>query len=627
MRTRALVVAFIVALATVPATIGVAQTDPSYVFNGSGWGHGVGMSQYGANSLAVSGSTADQIINTYYTGVTIKTVDQVLDSSHWLRTDTQPLWIGLAQNQTVFAFSMTGGPAGLCKANDGEGTCPTQTANPGESWEFRTLGGGGCQFFKGGVAIGNPGTCQAAIEWTGQPTTYVSALGKQFGRGVIRIRPYGTAFHVSLEIGVEDYIYGIGEVPSSWPAAALQAQAMAARTYGLRQALVYGPEASFTQTRKDQCWCQLYSTVVDQNYSGYGKETGTLGASWVAAVNATASRIITHPAAPQSTVIIAYYSSSSGGHTDNNVDGLGHTTVLPYLQAIPDPHSISAAAANPYASWTVSQTASQIATALGLTTVTGIAVTQRHASGTVKEVTIAGTLNGVNTTITRTGRSFKTSLGLRSITFSVVAPPGSVIPGAGSAFCGSPSPNAGYSDVGSAGTHFDDINCMTALGVMDPLSASVFGTTTEVKRWQMAVYMTRMATLAGITLPTAGDQGFTDLAGLPADVVAAINQLKQLGLTKGVSATQYDPNGSVPRWQMAIFLVRLHVIFGFDPPLVTDHGFIDLGGFSDEAVVSINQLAELGVTTGTSATTYTPAAPVTKEQMASFLARLLRIDT
>lgn len=627
MRFRALFVALLVTLTLVPAGAGGAQVDPTYVFNGSGWGHGVGMSQYGANSLAVGGASADQIIHTYYSGVTIKPVDQVLAAGHWLRSDPQPMWIGLAQNQSVFAFSMVGGPSGLCKANDGEGACPTQTANPGESWEFRALGGGACQFFKAGAAVGNPGTCQASIEWSGQPTTYVSALGKHLGRGILKIRPAGAGFHVSLQIGLEDYINGIGEVPSSWPAAALQAQAIAARTYGVRQALVHGPEASFTQTRKVQCWCQLYATVVDQNYSGYGKETGSFGASWVAAVSATAGRLITHPAAPQSSVIIAYYSSSSGGHTDNNVDGLGHSAALPYLVAIPDPHSGSAAAANPYAAWSKAVTATGIATALGLSSVTGVAVTQRNASGSVKEVTIAGTLNGVATTITRSGRSFKSALGLRSITFEVSPPGGAVIPGPGAGLCEQPSPVAGFTDVGSATAHFDDVNCMAALGVIDPVSTTLFGSTSPVKRWQMAVYMTRMAVLAGTTLPTPTDQGFTDLAGLPQTVIDAINRLKQLGLTKGVSATSYDPNGSVPRWQMAIFLVRLHTTFGFEMPAGNSHGFVDLAGYSGEAILSINQLADLGVTTGTTATTFTPATAVTKEQMASFLARLLRIDT
>ena len=120
----------------VPATDSQAQADPVYEFYGSGWGHGVGMSQYGARAMARSGMTAEQIINTYYSGVTLKPIDQVLGASHWLRSEPAPLWIGITQNQTALKFhvtGVTGGSAGLCKPNNGEGECPTQIANVGEA--------------------------------------------------------------------------------------------------------------------------------------------------------------------------------------------------------------------------------------------------------------------------------------------------------------------------------------------------------------------------------------------------------------------------------------------------------------------------------------------------------------
>lgn len=627
MSHRRLLLALLLTLTLVPVVPSVAQVEPTYTFTGSGWGHGVGMSQYGARAMAAGGWSADQILTTYYSGVTLKPIDQVLDVSHWMRADPTPLWIGLAQNQTSFPFSVQGGTAALCKANDGEGTCPTQFANPGESWEFRALGGGSCQFFKNGSAVGNVGTCRASIEWSPQPAVVINALGRQYARGTIRIRPVGAGFHVSLQIGLEEYLYGIGEMPSSWPAAALQAQAIAARTYGVRQALKQGPETSFSSTRQSQCWCHLYASVVDQNYVGYGKETGDLTGSWVAAVNATANRLVTHPQATESTVIIAYYSSSSGGFTDTNVDGLGQTSVLPYLPSIPDEWSRNSAAQNPYASWSKSFTAGEIATAVGLSTVTGIAITARHGSGSVKEVAISGTINGVEVTISRSGRSFRSALGMRSIMFDFVAPEGAIAPVGDGAICSAPSPGAGYTDVVAGSAHYEDVNCMAAYAIMDPASATFFDAQAGVKRWQMAVYMTRLAKLGGVVLPPATDQGFTDLGGLPQEVVDAINQLAALELTKGVAPGVYDPNGVVPRWQMAIFLIRLHQAFGFEAPGGADRGFTDLGGYSDLTVLSINQLAELGVTLGTSATTYGPGVTTTKEQMASFLARIARLDT
>ncbi len=629
---RAVIFVALALLATLLPVGASAQTnDDTYVINGSGWGHGVGMSQYGARALAASGRSASEIIQYYYTGVTLQDVSSVLGANSWIVTDPDPLWIGLSQNRTSLQFHMHNGAAGLCKANDGEGTCPTQTANADENWEFRALGGGACQFFLEGTAVGNPGTCRATIEWdnaTGA-SVHLPELSREYARGTLRIRPAGAGFHVSLEIGIEDYVYGIGEVPSSWPTASLQAQAIAARTYGVRQALRWGDAGeggdALDSGRKAQCWCQLVSTVADQNYVGLAKETELFGSNWVAAVQATAGTVITHPSASQQSVIVAYYSSSSGGHTDDNASGLGASESAPYLRGVPDPWSKDPLANNPFDAWTVSVTGSEIASAIGLDTVTGVAVTGNNPSGSVAEVTISGTLNGAPITITRSGRSFRSALGMRSHTYTIDAPAGSgvVIPDRP---CEQPVPTAGLTDVDPGGTHGPDIDCMVYFGIMPPVTANLFDPTGPIARWQMAQYLIREAELIGVDIPAVGDQGFTDIAGLPQDVVADINSLKALGITTGVSATQFDPNGTIPRWQMALFLTRVHTSAGYLLPTGSSP-FADLGGLSGEAVGAIQGLVKLQVTNGTSATTFSPYTDVTREQMASFLARLLRADT
>ena len=93
--------------------------------------------------MAVPGNTASQITRFYYANTTVQTLQSVVPADNFIISDPDPLWIGLLQNRTSFSFRVDGtGSAGLCKANDGEGTCPTQFAQPGEGWEFRTLGGG-----------------------------------------------------------------------------------------------------------------------------------------------------------------------------------------------------------------------------------------------------------------------------------------------------------------------------------------------------------------------------------------------------------------------------------------------------------------------------------------------------
>ncbi|HEY7583087.1 MAG TPA: SpoIID/LytB domain-containing protein, partial [Acidimicrobiia bacterium] len=407
--------------AFLPVTPATAQTtDPTFTVTGSGWGHMVGMSQYGARALATVGRSPSEITSFYYSGTTVQQMTSVLNN--FMTADPDPLWIGLMQNRASFIFRVDGpGPVGTCKANDGEGECPTQMAQSGQVWEFRALGGGQCQYFNAGVAVGNPGNCRGALTWDFASGTRVAALdnGRTYARGVIRFRPAGTGFHVSLEIAMDDYLYGLGEMPSDWPSAALQAQAIAARTYATRQALVHGPEEAFSASRQAFCWCQLVSTVADQAYVGWSKEAEAGGSNWVNAVAATTGQIVTHPSAPESTVIIAYYASSTGGHTDSNVEGLGHTNPLPYLTPTPDPWSVSPEAANPFANWTRNITGSQIATAYGLDTVTGAAVTKRNVSGTVAEVTIVGTLEGQTKTVITGGRTFRNAFQMRSTAYSI----------------------------------------------------------------------------------------------------------------------------------------------------------------------------------------------------------------
>jgi SpoIID/LytB domain protein len=613
----------------VPAPVQAQEGSASFVIDGSGWGHGVGMSQYGARALAEMGSSADQIINQYYEGVSIQQVTDVLGPAHWMNADPEPLWIGLAQNQTSLRFHVDGGIAELCKANDGEGECPTQFASPGEQWEFRALGGGNCQFFQNGNPVGNVGTCRGAIEWNPQPGAIItidSLQNREYAWGRLRMRPIGSSFHVVLEISLEQYVRGIAEVPPDWHPNALQAQAIAARTYAVRQALQWGDAGeagdALSNDRKVACWCQLYSTVVDQNYVGYFAEDGERDLPWTQAIEATAGRIITHPQAPQQSVIIAYYSSSHGGHSDTNVGGLGHSQPAAYLPSKPDPYSVSPEARNPYASWQVTLSAAEIASKYGLDSVTGLAITgQNSPSGSVSEVTITGTLGGAETTLVRSGRAFRSTMGLRSIFFT--------IDGAGAApdanSCRADVPPSGFGDVAAGSVHALDIDCVAHVGVTTGVAEGLYNPTGTVTRWQMALFLTRTAPLLGVAVPTASPP-FSDLGGLPADTVAAIGSLAAMGVTSGTSATEYSPNSPVTRWQMALFLTRLHALTGFEAPSGTSQGFEDLASLPEETVLAINRLAQLGVTSGTSPTTYSPGTDVSREQMASFLARMIRLD-
>ena len=120
---------------------------------------------------------------------------------------------------------------------------------------------------------------------------------------------------------------------------------------------------------------------------------------------------------------------------------------------------------------------------------------------------------------------------------------------------------------------------------------------------------------------SAAAAGFTDTTSTDVDCIA------MFGITLGVTATTYEPSASIPRWQMALYLTRTASIAGHTLGSGADQGFTDISGYSAEIQTAINQLKQLTVTTGTTATTYSPDDNVTREQMAMFLNRLLALTT
>jgi SpoIID/LytB domain protein len=126
---------------------------------------------------------------------------------------------------------------------------------------------------------------------------------------------------------MQKYLYGLGEVPSSWPKAALEAQAIAGRTYAFKRKLRYDPSLR-------ECGCHLYDSTIDQAYIGDSKRTGSgeWWDDWKGAVDDTNDQVITYD---DEIVEYALYSSSSGGHTENNENVWGGSPV-PYLRGVSD---------------------------------------------------------------------------------------------------------------------------------------------------------------------------------------------------------------------------------------------------------------------------------------------------
>lgn len=410
MNPRPLLVVVLVAIivATSAAGSAAAPADGEVEFIGGGFGHSIGLSQYGAQGMALDGYSGAQIATHYFAGTSVARYQDVLPSSSFLLSYPEPLWVGLLQNRLTFSFKAIGGDLELCQAGDGEGACPKSvTPHDGELWSF-TYDGNDCQFSYNGPQ-GNPGDCSASISWNEGTRVELPDLGLSFAHGTLKIRPVGTApnlkFHVSLAIDVDDYVLGIDEMPPSWQPAALQAQAIAARTYAVAKAQQRETgsrggtlaDAALSDYWRDLCWCHVRATPADQNYDGWDQEQQ---ASWVAAATATAGQVLTHPddGFTENGVIEAFYSSSSSGVTETNVGGFGSSVQYPYLVSVDD-HWASDPVFNPKAVWTKTVTEAALRAALAatskpwhadFTSITGIALVNGPPETTVRVTGLPG---------------------------------------------------------------------------------------------------------------------------------------------------------------------------------------------------------------------------------------------
>ncbi|MDP8975502.1 MAG: SpoIID/LytB domain-containing protein, partial [Actinomycetota bacterium] len=133
-----------------------------------------------------------------------------------------------------------------------------------------------------------------------EPDGFLTASDLGDYRGAMELVRSGSGLGVINDVGVEDYVRGISEVPSSWPTEALRAQAIAARTYGLNQK--ENPPPSASSIGADIC-----PTEACQVYVGLAKERAEAGERWVAAVESTRGQVLLKKGAP---IRAMYYSGA-----------------------------------------------------------------------------------------------------------------------------------------------------------------------------------------------------------------------------------------------------------------------------------------------------------------------------
>ena len=402
-------------LPTPSATTTPVSIPASFSFNGAGSGHGVGMSQWGAYGMAVAGSTAAQIVQHYYSGTTVSPVADTMSirvnivhtkPAVYFRSEALFAGGGGIEVSVTGRAPVLGTPADLFTAKDVAGKVTVTRTRAGVTTTVGT-GSGVVVRWSGTRAAGTAGTVATLLD----VSTTVSGLatsGHRYRYGYVDIAPASTT-PTTLEVVNslrlhDEYLLGIAEVSSSWPAAALQAQVLAARSYALVR---YG-----VGNMRAACRCQVdsgHGPYYDQTFVGWTKESSTGGGRWHDAVLATVASATTGNAILSGgKPVTAFYFAASGGRTQSSQEVWVAT--LPYAQSVADPWSM--AAPNPWRAWTPRvRTQAQVAAAFGLPNVVRIDLSARTAGGGVKSA-VAYSSTGASASLK--GESLRTRLTLPS---------------------------------------------------------------------------------------------------------------------------------------------------------------------------------------------------------------------
>ncbi len=362
----AAVIAVLLGFAAASATAAAPKTPaPVFVLAGGGWGHGVGMSQWGAYGQAKAGRDYRQILATYYRGTEMGSAPDTLIKRVRVLVADGAAAVTVANVAAVFDAAGKRYPI------------PGGTVTTGSDLKL-PVGKAGKP-----LALAGPVTIRAAKD------AFLSYGGKEF-RGDLRVANLSGRVQLVNVVGLEAYLLGVvpGEMPKDWPLAALEAQAVAARTYAVGNIVKGRP-------------FDLYSDWRSQVY--YGAASEAPGPSQ--AVRETSGQILTFDGAAAQT----FYFSSSGGRTVSALDAFGLD--LPYLVSVDDPWD----AVSPNHAWPPQLlTASQLATRLGLKDpVADVA----YVAGTPGEPAVVRFTTADGRTTDRRLTDLRTTLGLKSTGF------------------------------------------------------------------------------------------------------------------------------------------------------------------------------------------------------------------
>ncbi len=357
---RALAASTLILVAALLAVAPASAEAARWKIKGRGFGHGIGMSQYGAYGFAKRGMAYQAILAHYYKGTVLGTAP-----TKTVRVLLQP---------TSFNVSF-GSANSACGATLDEGATYTATRF-GDKVQLQGPGGN---------ALGDCGSQLSATS----PDGAIRLDGKGTYRGSLEIRPGTSGLNAINSVDIDSYVKGVvpKEVPTSWPAEALQAQAVAARSYALATGVSGNGFDQYDDTRS-----QVYGGLAAEN------------ARTSAAADATAGQALLYGGQPAAT----YFFSTSGGHTENIENSFVGAPPKPYLKGVPDPYDSE----SPYHRWTLTLTQARMQSALGRYLkgrLKAIRISRRGASPRIVKAIVIGSRGRTPVS----GPSLRTALGLR----------------------------------------------------------------------------------------------------------------------------------------------------------------------------------------------------------------------
>lgn len=403
----------LVATAAQAAEVYPRPTDGRLTFVGRGFGHGIGMSQFGAEGMGRSGKTYQQILAFYYPGTRFASTPMTTGIRvHLSAAPTQihgRAAVTVAAANTTFAHVARQPFAALPRRAGGARVTAYRVVRSDQGLALVAISARAHRVVvpaqPKAIVLGTAAPAPAGSTSAATPTPDASRVTVRNGgadrdyHGYLRVQPYGSGVAAVNVVRLQQYLYGVvgAEVPDGWTRAAYRAQAVAARSY----ALLLRQIARHTGAPWDIC------DTTCQSYGGVAWES----ASQNAAVDATAGQYLSYHGDP----VLAMFSSADGGYT---VAG-SH----PYLVARPDPYDgIVTGAANWGHAWDTTVTAGTIeADWPQIGRLKAVVVAARDGLGRWGGRVTALRLRGTAGSVVVSPDTFRWTLGLKSTWWRIAA--------------------------------------------------------------------------------------------------------------------------------------------------------------------------------------------------------------